>query len=73
MNWMIDGAYGDLYRQAMGFRQQPAAPDEWAAERMIGRRARPRRAAALARRLAASLSLVRETIRIVFASKEIVS
>ena len=32
MNWMIDGAYGDLYRQAMGYSQlQPH--DEWEIER----------------------------------------
>ena len=32
MNWMIDGAYGDLYRQAMGYSQlQPL--DEWEIER----------------------------------------
>ena len=32
MNWMIDGLYGDLYRQAMGYPQlQPH--DEWEIER----------------------------------------
>ena len=32
MNWMIDGAYGDLYRQAMGY-DQPQPYDEWEIER----------------------------------------
>ena len=32
MNWMIDGAYGDLYRQAMGY-SQPQSLDEWEIER----------------------------------------
>ena len=32
MNWMIDGAHGDLYRQAMGYpKLQPH--DEWEIER----------------------------------------
>ena len=47
MNWMIDGAHGDLYRQAMGYNQlQPH--DEWEIER---KRKAP---AASAQQLAAS-------------------
>ena len=33
MNWMIDGAHGNPYREAMGFPQQHAAVDEWEIER----------------------------------------
>ena len=34
MNWMIDGAYGDDYRTAMGYRPlTPHAHDEWEIER----------------------------------------
>ena len=37
MNWMIDGAYGDLYRTAMGYR--PLTPhDEWEIERHMAKR-----------------------------------
>ena len=36
MNWMIDGAYGDDYRTAMGYRPLPPEPhDEWEIERQI--------------------------------------
>ena len=36
MNWMIDGAYGDDYRTAMGYRPlTPHANDEWEIERQI--------------------------------------
>lgn len=33
MNWMIDGAHGDLYREAMGYPRQHTAADEWEIER----------------------------------------
>jgi hypothetical protein len=36
MNWMIDGAYGDLYRQSMGYAPLTPAQDEWDIERRIG-------------------------------------
>jgi hypothetical protein len=44
MNWMIDGANGDLYRQAMGYPQLKAATDEWEIERTLHlRNAKPRK------------------------------
>jgi hypothetical protein len=75
MNWMIDGAYGDLYRKAMGFPELRAAQDEWEIERSSGRTPRTVRDpfAGLVQRLAASLAYVRETVRIALTSKETVS
>jgi hypothetical protein len=43
MNWMIDGAYGDLYRQAMGHPLQDGCLDEWETERRMGRARRASR------------------------------
>jgi hypothetical protein len=52
MNWMIDGAYGDLYRESMGYpRLQPH--DEWEVERNLGTANRRSRTAA-AKRYAAN-------------------
>ena len=36
MNWMIDGAYGDLYRTAMYYPRQEEPLDEWEIERRRG-------------------------------------
>lgn len=36
MNWMIDGAYGDYYRTAMGY-PRLQAHDEWEIERHAGK------------------------------------
>lgn len=41
MNFMIDGAYGDLYRRAIGHPQLLPAVDEWEIERRLG--SQPRR------------------------------
>lgn len=43
MNWMIDGANGDLYRTAMGYSQLQNARDEWDIERNLGRKPHPHR------------------------------
>jgi len=44
MNWMIDGAYGDLYRQAMNYPKLEAARDEWEIERTLHvSKAKPRK------------------------------
>ena len=44
MNWMIDGAHGNLYRQAMDYPQLDAARDEWEIERTMHlRKAKPRK------------------------------
>ena len=42
MNWMIDGANGDLYRTAMNYPQLQNATDEWKIERNLGRNAHVR-------------------------------
>jgi len=75
MNWMIDGAYGDLYRRAMGFPELGEAQDEWEIERSSGRKSRTVRDpfTGPARRLAASLARAIETIRVAITSKETVS
>ena len=49
MNWMIDGAYGDDYRTAMGYKAQVPAVDEWELERTLGTKNRPARLATGAR------------------------
>lgn len=36
MNWMIDGAYGDLYRTTMGYRAL-TPHDEWEIERCMAK------------------------------------
>jgi hypothetical protein len=41
MNWLIDGAYGDLYREAMGYPRLAPAKDEWDIERNIGKSPEP--------------------------------
>ena len=56
MNWMIDGANGDLYRTTMNYPALTAARDEWEVERRIGK---PRRS--LLRRLAIRLVVLRRT------------
>ncbi len=75
MNWMIDGAHGDLYRTTMGCPHLEAATDEWEIERNTGRKPSSVRNpfAGIVPRLATSLSSVRETIRIALTSKETVS
>lgn len=75
MNWMIDGAHGDLYRRAMGFPELRAAQDEWEIERNTGRNPRSVRNpfVGLVQRLVANLAHGRETIRIGLTSKETVS
>jgi hypothetical protein len=57
MNWMIDGAHGDLYRSAMGYALLKPAVDEWQAERQIGATVRRKR-----HRLAAHLRLLRRKL-----------
>ncbi len=42
MNWMIDGANGDLYRTAMNYPQLQNAADEWEIERKLGRKSQSR-------------------------------
>jgi hypothetical protein len=42
MHWMIDGAYGDLYREAMGHPAQTPAVDEWEIERRLNAKPKPR-------------------------------
>ena len=49
MNWMIDGAQGDLYRRAMGYPALTPATDEWEAERRLGSRRRTALSGRLAR------------------------
>ena len=49
MNWMIDGAYGNDYRTAMGYKAQVPAVDEWELERTLGTKNRPARLATVAR------------------------
>ena len=75
MNWIIDGAHGDLYRRALGFPVLREAQDEWEVERNSGRKPRTvlNPFAGLVQRLVANLAHVRETIRIVLTSKETVS
>ncbi|HRX37193.1 MAG TPA: hypothetical protein P5337_12425 [Aestuariivirga sp.] len=54
MNWMIDGAYGGLYREAMGHPALTPATDEWDVERNLHVQPRPpvlKRLAALAGKL----------------------
>jgi hypothetical protein len=58
MNWMIDGAHGDLYRSAMGYAALKPAVDEWEAERQTGRKARATRHPVKAR-----LRLLRRLLR----------
>ena len=38
MNWMIDGAYGDLYRTTMGYRPLCPARNEWEIERNMAKK-----------------------------------
>jgi len=75
MNWMIDGACGDLYRQAMDYPAELPARDEWEAERAIGRRtwSYRRLAAGLARYLAARAAQLREILHLAPTPREIVS
>lgn len=75
MNWMIDGAHGDLYRATMGYPLLEAATDEWEIERNIGRKPRSFRNpfAGFVQRLASSLAYVSETIRIARTTRETVS
>jgi hypothetical protein len=75
MNWMIDGAHGDLYRRAMGFPQLKPTTDAWETERNTGRKPRRVRStfAGYLQRLTASFSRTRETIRLALAPKETVS
>jgi hypothetical protein len=75
MNWMIDGANGDLYRTAMGYPAQREAADEWEIERTIGRKPHHVRNPfeGLLPSLAERLALARETIRLALTSKETVS
>lgn len=40
MNWMIDGAYGDQYRMAMGY-SALTPHDEWEIERNLAKRRNP--------------------------------
>lgn len=42
MNWMIDGAYGDLYRTAMHYHPQVEQLDEWEIERRRGEASKDR-------------------------------
>ncbi len=42
MNWMIDGANGDLYRTAMNYPQLQNATDEWEIERNLGAKSQSR-------------------------------
>jgi hypothetical protein len=54
MNWLIDGAYGSHYREAMGYHTLKEVPDEWAVERnlLTSRQGHFRRLAFGARRVA---------------------
>ena len=56
MNWMIDGAYGDDYRKAMGYKAQVPAVDEWELERTLGTKNRPARLATVARIVSRQMS-----------------
>ena len=49
MNWMIDGAYGDNYRTAMGYKALTPAVDEWELERALGTKIHPSRLTTVAR------------------------
>ena len=75
MNWMIDGAHGDLYRTAMGYPRLEAATDEWEIERNSDRK--PRRVresfAGITQRIAARLAGASQTLRIALNKKETVS
>lgn len=75
MNWMIDGAYGHLYRRSMGFPELEAAVDEWAVERAIGRKPRSAREPLkrLAKYFAVRLASAIQSARAPLATKEIVS
>jgi hypothetical protein len=41
MNFLIDGAYGDLYREAMGHRRLLPARDVWETEQHKGNELQP--------------------------------
>jgi hypothetical protein len=65
MNWMIDGAHGDLYRGAMGYPLLKPAVDEWQAERRIGATVRRKR-----HRLAAHLRWLRRKLTVHYATPQ---
>jgi hypothetical protein len=75
MNWMIDGAYGDLYRKSMGFPELAPAVDEWEVERNIHRKSPPIRpsTAERARTIAARARAAIQIIRLALTSREMVS
>ncbi len=65
MNWMIDGANGDLYRAAMNYPRLQNATDDWEIERNLGRASRPRkpRLAAARGKLAAAFAKLSSAFR----------
>ena len=72
MNWMIDGAHGDLYRRAMGYPMLTETTDEWAVERALGQkpRQRPRPVLAVTRHFTQVFGKAPEIIRLAFIHKE---